>query len=47
MPAGGEALVTLKAGQNHVVGPAEFENFWKRILEAEGEAEQMNDETDA
>ncbi|HET6145187.1 MAG TPA: hypothetical protein VFE02_16880 [Candidatus Acidoferrales bacterium] len=41
-----ERLSSPKAGQNHVVVPAEFESFWQRILEAQGEATQRNDDRD-
>ena len=33
-----ERLSSPEAGRNHVMVPAEFENFWRRLLSAQGEA---------
>lgn len=32
-----ERLSSPQAGRNHVVVPAEFERFWRRVLEAQGQ----------
>ncbi|MFI5086861.1 MAG: hypothetical protein ACHP7I_00555 [Terriglobales bacterium] len=42
-----ERLSSPKAGRNHVMAPAEFHSFWRRLLEAQGENVREADESSA
>lgn len=42
-----ERLSSPEAGRNHVMVPAEFQSFWRRLLEAQGENVREADESSA